>query len=328
MVRLYVPAIAVVALVMFGFCRADAKLFGPVHAYVAPATAAVVRLMVFPVHTGELDPGPGAAGVAFTTTATVPAEEVHPRIVTVTLYVPVAAVVALAIDGFCAEELKLFGPVQVYVAPATAGVDRLTVLPEHTGELLDAVGVAGPGFTTTATVPAADVQPFVVTVTLYVPLAAVVALTSEGFCTEALKLFGPVQLYVAPATAGVCRFSVLPEQIGELLDAVGVAGVVFTTTAVVPTPEVHPFAVTVTLYVPAIATVALMRDGFCTEETNDEGPVHEYVAPATAGVDRLIVLPVHTGVFDNAVGVAGVAFTTTAVVPAADVHPLVVTVTL
>ena len=230
--------------------------------------------------------------------------------------------------GFCTEEAKLFGPVQEYVAPATAGVDRLMVLPVQTGVLLDTVGVAGVAFTTTVVVPAAEVHPLAVTVTLYVPAMATVAFVILGFCTEEAKLFGPVHEYVAPATAGVERLMVLPEHTGVLLDAVGVAGDGFTTTAVVPTPEVHPFVVTVTLYVPAIATVADGRDGFCTDEANDEGPVHEYVAPATAGVERLMVLPEHTGVLLDAVGVAGVALTTTAVVPAAEVHPLAVTVTL
>jgi hypothetical protein len=126
-------------------------------------------------------------------------------------------------------------------------VERLIVFPVQTGELLDAVGVAGVEFTTTAVVPVADVQPFVVTVTLYVPPIAVVALVMDGFCTDEAKLFGPVQLYVAPATAGVERLIVFPEHTGVLLDAVGVAGVEFTTTAVVPTPDVHPLAVTVTL---------------------------------------------------------------------------------
>ena len=84
---------------------------------------------------------------------------------------------------------------------------------------------------------------------------------------------GPVQLYVAPATAGVFRFNVLPEQTGELLEAAGVAGVAFTTTAVVPIPDVQPATVTVTLYVPAIATVAAGREGFCSDEVNAEGPV-------------------------------------------------------
>ena len=42
-----------------------------------------------------------------------PAAEVQPLEVTVKLYVPVAAVVAFGIDGFCNEELKPLGPVQL-----------------------------------------------------------------------------------------------------------------------------------------------------------------------------------------------------------------------
>jgi hypothetical protein len=68
---------------------------------------------------------------------------------------------------------------------------------------------------------------------------------------------------------------VLPVHTGVLLDGAGVAGVVFTTTAVVPTAEVQPFVVTVTLYVPAIAVVALMIAGFCTDEAKEFGPVQE-----------------------------------------------------
>jgi hypothetical protein len=107
---------------------------------------------------------------------------------------------------------------------------------------------------------------------------------------------------------------VLPVQTGVLLDGAGVAGVVFTTTTVVPVAEVQPFAVTVTLYVPAIAVVADPRVGFCSADANAEGPVHEYVAPATAAVERLIVLPVQTGVLLEGAGVAGVVLTTTVVV--------------
>ena len=39
--------------------------------------------------------------------------EVQPLTVTVTLYVPPAAVVTLGIDGFWDPEVKLFGPVQL-----------------------------------------------------------------------------------------------------------------------------------------------------------------------------------------------------------------------
>ena len=315
-------------MVIEGFCTEELKLFGPVQEYVEAATAGVDRLIVFPVHTGVLLDAVGVVGVALTTTAVVPKAEVHPFVVTVTLYVPAIANVALGRVGFCTTDANAAGPVHEYVAPATAGVERLIVLPVQTGVLLDAVGVAGVALITTAVVPTAEVHPFVVTVTLYVPAIAIVALVIDGFCTEEAKLFGPVQEYVAPATAGVERLIVLPVHTGVLLDAPGVAGVAFTTTAVVPKAEVHPFVVTVTLYVPAMATVALVIDGFCTEEAKLFGPVQEYVAPATAGVDRLIVFPVHTGVLLDTLGVAGVVLITTAVVPAADVHPFVVTVTL
>jgi hypothetical protein len=46
------------------------------------------------------------------------------------------------------------------------------------------------------------------------------------------------------------------------LEAVGVAGVAFTTTFVVPAADVQPDTVTVTEYVPASAIVALERVGF------------------------------------------------------------------
>ena len=60
--------------------------------------------------------------------------------------------------------------------------------------------------TTSAVVVAdSDVQPPTVTVTLYVPLAAVVALVMLGFCRLEMKPFGPVQEYVAPPTVVAVR---------------------------------------------------------------------------------------------------------------------------
>jgi catabolite regulation protein CreA len=214
------------------------------------------------------------------------------------------------------------------VAPATVGVERLIVFPLHTGVLLEAVGVAGVVFTTTAVVPVPLVHPLVVTVTLYVPAMATVAFVRVGFWAEDVKEDGPVHEYVAPATAGVERLIVFPVHTGELLDALGVAGVVLMTIAVVPAALVHPLVVTVTLYVPAMATVALVRVGFWTEDVNEAGPVHEYVAPATVAVEKFAVFPLHTGVLLEGEGVAGVVFTATTVVPAALVHPPTVTVTL
>lgn len=71
---------------------------------------------------------------------------------------------------------------------------------------------------------------------------------------------------MAPATSVEVRFSVLPEQMGLLLPAVGAAGVAFTVTTVVAAALVQPPTVTVTEYVPAIASVALARVGFCAVE--------------------------------------------------------------
>jgi hypothetical protein len=73
-----------------------------------------------------------------------------------------------------------------------------------------AVGVAGVALTTTLVVPAAEVQPLTVIVTLYVPASAVVALLRVGFCKLDVKPFGPVQEYVAPDTVGVLSWIVAP----------------------------------------------------------------------------------------------------------------------
>jgi hypothetical protein len=77
-----------------------------------------------------------------------------------------------------------------------------------------------------------------------------------------VKPFGPVHEYVAPLTVDVDSEIVAPSQCGPPFDAVGVAGVAFTTTFVVPAAEVQPLTVIVTEYVPASAVVAFVRVGF------------------------------------------------------------------
>ena len=77
-----------------------------------------------------------------------------------------------------------------------------------------------------------------------------------------MKPFGPVHEYVAPLTVAVESEIVAPSQYGPPFDAVGVAGVAFTTTFVVPAADVQPLTVTVTEYVPASEVVALLRVGF------------------------------------------------------------------
>ena len=54
---------------------------------------------------------------------------------------------APGIVGFWREDAKPLGPVQLYVALATAGVDSCRVAPTQTGPLFEAVGVAGNALT-------------------------------------------------------------------------------------------------------------------------------------------------------------------------------------
>lgn len=60
----YVPAFTDEALLITGFCVAEEKLFGPFQLYVAPVELAVSEISL-PIHTGELLPATGAAGVGF-----------------------------------------------------------------------------------------------------------------------------------------------------------------------------------------------------------------------------------------------------------------------
>src|SRR3954467_8134640 len=104
---------------------------------------------------------------------------------------PASAVVALERVGFCSAEVKPFGPVHAYVAPATVGVESEIVAPSQYGPPLLAVGVAGVALTTTFVVPAAEVQPLTVIVTEYVPASAGVGFGGVGFCWVEGRRLGP-----------------------------------------------------------------------------------------------------------------------------------------
>ena len=95
-------------------------------------------------------PTVGAAGVGFTVTVIVTCGLEHVPFEMVNEYVPEAAVVTPAMDGFCTPDEKLFGPVHAYVDAGELDV-RFSVPPEHTGELLPSVGVAGTAFTVSVT---------------------------------------------------------------------------------------------------------------------------------------------------------------------------------
>jgi hypothetical protein len=49
--------------------------------------------------------------------------------------------------------------------------------------------------------------------------------------------------------------------------------------------------------------------GFCKVDVKPLGPLHEYVAPTTVLAARFSVPPAHTGLFDEAVGAAGIVLT-------------------
>jgi hypothetical protein len=80
---------------------------------VAPEIVDAKRFRVAPAHIVPLFEAVGAARFGLTTALTVPAALVQLPTVALTEYVPVAAVVALVIEGFCEDDVKPLGPVQL-----------------------------------------------------------------------------------------------------------------------------------------------------------------------------------------------------------------------
>jgi hypothetical protein len=157
-----------------------------------------------------------------------------------------------------------------------------------------------------------DVHPPTVTVTLYVPLIAVVALALVGFCVAFAKAAGPVHEYVAPVVVDgvLVKFNVKPSHIGELLDAV-IVGIAFTVT--VPDPvTVQPFeSVTVKLNVFVPAGNAAVYVGAAIVVLFKPVPVHTYVYVGVppAGVAVIVdVSPTHIVVGLDAIVTVGFAF--------------------
>ena len=92
----------------------------------------------------------GAAGIWLMTTVVDEEAELHPPAMAVTVYVPASAVVVPNTLGFCCDDEKPFGPVQLYVAPFTVVENKFKVCPLHNGELLVATGAEGGFVITTA----------------------------------------------------------------------------------------------------------------------------------------------------------------------------------
>src|SRR5262245_10674697 len=95
-----------------------------------------VRLRVAPSQTGELALTDGAEGMALIVTRAEDAAPEHCATVAVTEYEPALAMVTLLITGFCEDEVKPPGPVQLYVAPGIDDACRLNAFPAQTGELV------------------------------------------------------------------------------------------------------------------------------------------------------------------------------------------------
>ena len=112
--------------------------FGPVHAYVAPATVAAVSASVPPAQIGLLLPTTGTCGEGLTRPEVLEVE-VWPAYVRTTVYVPVAAGVAVAITGFWSGDVKPFGPFQENAAPEMEGnAKSASGEPAHMGPPFDA----------------------------------------------------------------------------------------------------------------------------------------------------------------------------------------------
>jgi hypothetical protein len=130
--------------------------------------------------------------------------------------------------------------------PVVVEAVRLIASPVHTGVFEPMAGVPGVALMVTATVDTAEVHPFSVMVTEYVPASASVAGVTIGFCTDDEKLLGPLQEYV-PVAADEVRLSASPVQTGEFDPATRAAGVALIITVDVASEEEQPLTVTVRL---------------------------------------------------------------------------------
>jgi hypothetical protein len=169
-------------------------------------------------------PAVGATGIGFITTVVVPGAPVHPDTVAVTEYVPAANSVVLAIDGFCKADVKLFGPVHAYVAPAITLAVRFKGDPTQTGLLLPAVGEAGGTATVTihVEVSAQEVPAFVINIAVYDPGPGYVYVGNCNVDTSVNVDRSPkfhVQ-FVADASLLFGNVSVLPLHTDKVPDAV------------------------------------------------------------------------------------------------------------
>jgi hypothetical protein len=150
----------------------------------------------------------GVAGAAVTTMMVFDCVE-QPLAVTLTVYVPaVEAIEALEMIGFARVELKFWGPLQAYVAPARTGVLSWTVPPAQTGPSFVA---AAARLVTTCVADVAEQPAGFVTVTVNEPVVetvidCVVAPVDQRLpvAEDEVSVIGfPGQIVVGPLMVGV-----------------------------------------------------------------------------------------------------------------------------
>lgn len=84
-------------------------------------------------------------------------------------------------EGLCVEELKLLGPVQVYVALVELDAVSCRFWPAHNGPLLETEGAAGCDPILMVVEPACDLHPPTITLTVYDPAFTLLTLVITGF---------------------------------------------------------------------------------------------------------------------------------------------------
>ena len=107
----------------------------------------------------------GADGMGFTVACKLAAGLAQPLTIATNEYVPASDRLTAFKAGFCTEDVKPFGPVHEYMAPAMEDEVRFRLAPSQTGLFDETTGAVGIGFTTTANEDEGPVQAFTVAFT-------------------------------------------------------------------------------------------------------------------------------------------------------------------
>lgn len=237
-----------------GFCCAEVKPPGPVHAQVTPFVGELPLNWNEGIAHVNVPPEAVAFGGALSkfTTAIASASQPLEGLNTVSVYVPLTVT-----TGSSAAEVKPLGPAQDKVTPGV--VEPPSNMMEVLVQLMvpPAAVALGTLESGTTVAVAVEVQPFAgfVTVRVYTPI-----LLTVGFCEPDVNPPGPAHANVAPGVVEAPEITVLLEAqviIPPVADALGATKSPLTVAVAV---EVQLFTgfVTVSVYVPTAVAV-----GFC-----------------------------------------------------------------